>query len=211
MATPQQLYRETAGASMAQRPRLGSGLPTMRQVRVLSCRAVHNMRASCTMCVSDGLDNSYRNPPRPPLTSCICLFATSAATAALNLNLCHCLPTAGKYVMLYDGQGTILVDGDAAVTWSAPNRIGLVISPANGFAVRIVDTNITNPVRNISIVPAAKELTFTTSDIYQAGFLKLINGGEGTAVGHKRVCVGVLRGGVKCLGCWHAAPSVLVC
>lgn len=81
----------------------------------------------------------------------------------------------GKYVLLYDGQGKILVDGDATLTWQTQGRIGLTLTPANGFAVRIVESNVTNPVRNISIVPAAKELTFTT-DVYQPAFLKLVNG-----------------------------------
>lgn len=78
-------------------------------------------------------------------------------------------------MLLYDGQGKIILDGDATVTWQGPGRIGLTLAPANGFAVRILDTNTSNPVRNISIVPAAKELTFTT-DVYQPGFLKLVNG-----------------------------------
>jgi len=78
-------------------------------------------------------------------------------------------------VLVYNGQGTIEVDGDAAITWQAPGRIGLTITPANGFTVRILATNSSNPVTNISVVPAAKEASFT-SDIYQQGFLKLVNG-----------------------------------
>jgi hypothetical protein len=85
------------------------------------------------------------------------------------------LPHTGKYVLLYDGQGRVEVDGDAAITWQAPGRIGLAITPANGFSVRILATNISNPVANISVVPAAKEASFT-SDIYQPAFLKLLNG-----------------------------------
>jgi hypothetical protein len=46
---------------------------------------------------------------------------------------------------------------------------------AAGFAVRIVRTNITNPVRNISIVPAAAEFTFADQP-YQASFLELVKG-----------------------------------
>lgn len=95
---------------------------------------------------------------------------------------------AGKYVLLYNGQGKILLDGDATMTWQAPGRIGLTLTPANGFAVRIVETNTSNPVRNISVVPAAKELTFNT-DIYQPGFLKLVNG-EWPQVHSSRVGVG---------------------
>lgn len=78
-------------------------------------------------------------------------------------------------MLLYDGQGKILVDGDATMTWQQPGRIGLTLTPASGFAVRIVETNTSNPVRNISIVPAAKETTYG-SDVYQPGFLKLVNG-----------------------------------
>jgi hypothetical protein len=44
-----------------------------------------------------------------------------------------------------------------------------------GFAVRIVRTNVTNPVRNISIVPAAEEASFADSP-YQASFLELVKG-----------------------------------
>jgi hypothetical protein len=44
-----------------------------------------------------------------------------------------------------------------------------------GFAVRIVRTNVANPVRNISIVPATAEATFA-SNPYQASFMDLVKG-----------------------------------
>ena len=91
------------------------------------------------------------------------------------VRMLSCMRPAGKYVLLYSGQGKVLVDGDAAVNWQAPGRMGITLTPAAGFAVRIVETNTSDPVRNISIVPAAKEATFLT-DVYTPGFLKLVNG-----------------------------------
>lgn len=117
-------------------------------------------------------------PCRP--VCCALLFQPNTNTPISCAPHLHCTASspslhAGKYVLLYDGQGKIILDGDATVTWQAPGRIGLTLAPANGFAVRIVDTDTSNPVRNISVVPAAKELTFTT-DVYQPGFLALVNG-----------------------------------
>lgn len=103
-----------------------------------------------------------------------CTFIASCASLVTLPSTPH--HHAGKYVLLYDGQGKIILDGDATVNWQAPGRIGLTLAPANGFAVRILETDTSNPVRNISVVPAAKELTFAT-DIYQPDFLKLLNGG----------------------------------
>jgi hypothetical protein len=76
---------------------------------------------------------------------------------------------------VFEGEGKVLVDGDAAIAWQAPGRIGLIIKPSSGFSVRILETSVANPVRSIAIVPASKELTFAT-DVYQPGFLKLVNG-----------------------------------
>uniref|UniRef100_A0A383V7X4 Uncharacterized protein n=1 Tax=Tetradesmus obliquus TaxID=3088 RepID=A0A383V7X4_TETOB len=82
---------------------------------------------------------------------------------------------AGKYVLLYSGDGKVTLEGDASVTAEGPGRLELSIKLAAGFAVRIVRTNATNPVRNISIVPAAAEFSFADTP-YQASFLELVKG-----------------------------------
>lgn len=67
---------------------------------------------------------------------------------------------AGQYVLLYDGNGTVGLTGDAAVTSSAPGRLVLQITPSSGFYVRILKTTDADPVRNIRIVPASFEATY---------------------------------------------------
>jgi hypothetical protein len=68
----------------------------------------------------------------------------------------------GRYVMLYDGQGTLQYYG--AGTWNAaassPGRDVVDVDPArNGIGVNILATNPADPVRNLRFVPIALEST----------------------------------------------------
>lgn len=51
------------------------------------------------------------------------------------------------------------------------------VTPSVGFCVRIIATDPADPVRNIRVVPAEFEGTFTTSDIFHPQFLALLQGG----------------------------------
>jgi hypothetical protein len=50
----------------------------------------------------------------------------------LLLLLLVCL-SAGKYVLLYSGDGKVTLDGDATVTAEVPGRLELTIKPAAGM------------------------------------------------------------------------------
>ncbi|KXZ45525.1 hypothetical protein GPECTOR_53g111 [Gonium pectorale] len=87
---------------------------------------------------------------------------------------------AGRYVVLYDGEGTLQLEGDAASppVSSAPGRIVIDVKPSTtGLYVRIVASNPANPLVRIRIVPAAAEATHnTTQGLFNPDFLELVKG-----------------------------------
>ncbi|GFR45710.1 hypothetical protein Agub_g7119, partial [Astrephomene gubernaculifera] len=86
---------------------------------------------------------------------------------------------AGRYVLLYDGDGTVELEGDAAsppVSSTAGRQVVDVTPSSTGLRVRITASNASNPVLNIRIVPAALEATYATTSVFHQDFLAMLQG-----------------------------------
>ena len=80
-------------------------------------------------------------------------------------------------MLLYDGSGRIALSGDSTATATQANRIALQLLPSKGFEVRIVETNATDPVRNIRIIPAAAEGSYSpVTSVWHPKFLQQVSG-----------------------------------
>ncbi|MFN5513563.1 MAG: cellulose-binding protein [Cyanobacteriota bacterium] len=69
----------------------------------------------------------------------------------------------GKYLVLYDGEGTLTYQGDAVKldTESQPGRDVLLVTPSNrGITLGIAATNPANYLRNIRVIPVGAESTY---------------------------------------------------
>jgi len=86
--------------------------------------------------------------------------------------------TAGQYVVLYDGQGTLAYGSDATLVSRSPGRDVINVVPGNkGIELRIVATDprhTGNYLRNIKVVTAANEAAAKAGQIFNPAFLKLI-------------------------------------
>ncbi|WP_013321990.1 cadherin-like domain-containing protein [Gloeothece verrucosa] len=86
----------------------------------------------------------------------------------------------GRYVVLYDGQGTLEYNYDAkkVTSLSTPGRDVIDITPSNnGILLRLTQTdpnNTGNYLRNIRVIPEASESTYSTN-IFNPEFLKKID------------------------------------
>lgn len=101
---------------------------------------------------------------------------------------------AGKYLLLYDGTGTVTLSGDAAATGAAKvtvkkpragvtgnvtsGQIGVAVTPSAGFTVRITRTDPSDPIRNIRVLPSSKRkvLRTYTSQSFHPKFMELVTG-----------------------------------
>ncbi len=86
---------------------------------------------------------------------------------------------AGKYVVLYDGQGTLEYGYDAKLVSSSPGRdVFNIATPSNaGIDLRITatDPNHTgNYIRNIRVVKAEEESLLAAGNVYAPHFLSLM-------------------------------------
>lgn len=80
----------------------------------------------------------------------------------------------GRYICLYDGDGTIEFQGDASIAWSSPGRMGVDITPTSASTqLRIVATNESDPIRNIRLVMPGFENTYEDK-IFHPEFLASI-------------------------------------
>lgn len=78
----------------------------------------------------------------------------------------------GEYVCLYDGDGRIKFGFDARVKDRRKGRIVLQVSPSRqGILLRLVETNPSNPIRNIRLIAPRFEKTYK-SQIFNPEFLK---------------------------------------
>ena len=60
---------------------------------------------------------------------------------------------AGKYLLLYEGEGTIEIKFDAVVIEDSPGRMVLDVTPSNnGILFRIKTTNPSNYIRNVRVI-----------------------------------------------------------
>jgi hypothetical protein len=86
--------------------------------------------------------------------------------------------TAGRYVVLYDGQGTFSYGSDATLVSRSPGRDVINVVPSNkGIDLRIVATDprhTGNYLRNIKVVTAANETAAKGGQIFNPAFLTLI-------------------------------------
>ncbi|MCR4303448.1 MAG: hypothetical protein NUV63_04355 [Gallionella sp.] len=82
----------------------------------------------------------------------------------------------GKYLVLYDGEGTLRFSGSATVENTAPGRIVLNVNPKNhdeGLVLKIVSTNPSNYIRNIRVIRPGFEATYQ-NQIFHPLFLDRI-------------------------------------
>jgi hypothetical protein len=87
---------------------------------------------------------------------------------------------AGRYVVLYEGKGTLSYAFDAALVSSSPGRDVInVATPTTGGGINIIITS-TDPkhtgdyIRNIRVVYAAEESLLASGNIFRPGFLNLL-------------------------------------
>jgi hypothetical protein len=86
----------------------------------------------------------------------------------------------GKYVVLYQGQGTITYTGDATLLSRAPGRdtINVANPTAAGIDIRITATdpnNTGNYIRNISVLQAGNMPAYSAGQIFNPRFLSAIS------------------------------------
>jgi hypothetical protein len=88
----------------------------------------------------------------------------------------------GKYVVLYDGQGTLGYQGDARLVSSAPGRDVINVAAPHtggGIDLRITSTDprhTGNYIRNIRVVKAEEESLLSAGYVFRPGFLRLMQG-----------------------------------
>jgi len=84
----------------------------------------------------------------------------------------------GRYIVLYDGQGTLSYGADAALVHRSPGRDTIDVTPSSkGIDLRIVATDPKhsgNYVRNIRVMTAANEAAANAGQIFNPDFLKRI-------------------------------------
>jgi hypothetical protein len=85
---------------------------------------------------------------------------------------------AGRYVVLYEGQGKLVYGYDATLVSRSPGRDVINVIPSdNGIDLRIVATDPShngNYLRNIRVVVAANEAAANTGQIFNPAFVELI-------------------------------------
>jgi len=75
----------------------------------------------------------------------------------------------GKYLVLYDGEGSLRFSGSATVASSSSGRIVLNVKPQNqtrGFVLTIASTNPSNYIRNIRVIRPGFESTYKTQPFH---------------------------------------------
>jgi len=77
----------------------------------------------------------------------------------------------GDYICLYDGKGKLEFAFDAKAVKQEPGRAELSIVPKDQVAVRIMQTDPADPIRNIRLVPKPFEKTYE-KDPFNPDFLK---------------------------------------
>ena len=83
----------------------------------------------------------------------------------------------GKYLVLYDGEGTLRFSGSATAESFAPGRVILNVKPKEndgGFILKIVSTNPSNYIRNIRVIRPGFEPSYKAQPFHPL-FLDRIN------------------------------------
>lgn len=86
---------------------------------------------------------------------------------------------AGRYVLTWQGDGTLTVDGRARITSATPGRIVFDYSPGEGAVLlTITATEPENPIRNISVVREDREGLLAQGQIFNPDWLARIRGAK---------------------------------
>jgi hypothetical protein len=81
----------------------------------------------------------------------------------------------GPYILLYSGTGNVSVSGDAYITNYQPQRVQVtVFNKTSSIFIRILRTNVSDPVYNVRLIPAQYENTYDTTDVFHPNFLNLL-------------------------------------
>ncbi len=116
--------------------------------------------------------NSVNEPTKQQFNSLGVLFLLGMP------NTVNGIYPAGRYIVLYDGQGTLSYGLDAALMHHSPGRDVINVTPSGkGIDLRIVATDpghTGNYLRNIKVVTAANEAVAKAGQIFNPTFLKII-------------------------------------
>lgn len=86
---------------------------------------------------------------------------------------------AGRYVLTWDGDGTLKVDGLARIASATPGRILFDYSPGEGAVLlTITATDPANPIRNIRVVREDRESLLAQGQIFNPDWLARIKGAK---------------------------------
>ena len=84
---------------------------------------------------------------------------------------------AGRYVLTWQGDGTLKVDGPARIASATPGRILFDYSPGEGAVLlTITATEPANPIRNIHVVREDREALLAKGQIFNPDWLARIRG-----------------------------------
>lgn len=79
-----------------------------------------------------------------------------------------------QYVLLYDGTGTLQMQGNLTVQSNTPGRIQMLILDAGNIFFNLTTSQAGDPVRNIRLLRLADELADITANPFYQGFLAKI-------------------------------------
>lgn len=84
------------------------------------------------------------------------------------------LPPGDTYVLLYDGTGTVTVQGAVGGIGSTPGRVQFQVTSTDIVFFRIESSQASDPVRNIRVLRLADEFADLDAEPFYAGFLEKI-------------------------------------
>jgi hypothetical protein len=115
--------------------------------------------------------NGWPKALPPELTGITTLILTDLPDAAGGV--------AGRYVLTWQGDGTLKVDGRARIASATPGRILFDYSPGEGAVLlTITATEPANPIRNIRVVREDREGLLAAGQIFNPDWLARIRGAK---------------------------------
>ncbi len=86
----------------------------------------------------------------------------------------------GRYVLRYQGQGSLKVEGIAREVASEPGRVLFDYEPGPGFVMVTIEAiNPTDPIRNITIVREDRLAAFDAGEVFNLDWLARLRGVQG--------------------------------
>ena len=108
----------------------------------------------------------------PEMTSIGTLILTDLPVGAAGI--------AGRYVLTWQGQGTLAVEGRAQVVEATPGRITFDFTPGEGAVLISMSTiDAADPIRNITVVRADREAALAAGQIFNPDWLARLRGTKG--------------------------------